>query len=51
MRAMAELGSEPQKAAGVSRVMNRESTRLGPTRAEVIDVGLRYTPEHGYAAA
>lgn len=49
MRAMAELGPEPQKAAGVSRVMNRESTRLGPTRAEVIDVG--YTPEHGYAAA
>ncbi len=50
MRAMAELGSEPQKAADVARVMGRESTQVGPTRAELIDMGLLYTPEHGYAA-
>lgn len=50
MRAMAELGPEPQKAADVARVMKRESTQLGPTRAELIDMGLLYTPEHGYAA-
>jgi hypothetical protein len=30
--------------------MGRESTQLGPTRAELIDMGLLYTPEHGYAA-
>jgi hypothetical protein len=50
MRAMAELGPEPQKAADVARVMGRESSQLGPTRAELIDMGLLYTPEHGYAA-
>ncbi|MBS0022678.1 ATP-binding protein [Microbacterium paraoxydans] len=50
MRAMAELGPEPQKASEVARVMGRESTQLGPTRAELIDMGLLYTPEHGFAA-
>lgn len=50
MRAMAELGPEAQKASEVARVMSRESTQLGPTRAELIDMGLLYTPEHGYAA-
>jgi predicted transcriptional regulator len=47
---MAQLGSEPQKAADVARVMGRESTQVAPTRAELIDMGLLYTPEHGYAA-
>ncbi|MCM3659094.1 ATP-binding protein [Agromyces mediolanus] len=50
LRAMAELGPEPQKAGDVARVMHRESTQVGPTRAELIDLGLLYTPEHGYAA-
>ena len=50
MRAMAELGPDAQKAADVARIMGRESTQLGPTRAELIDMGLLYTPEHGYAA-
>ncbi len=50
MRAMAELGPEPQKASDVARVMKRDSTQLGPTRAELIDMGLLYTPDHGYAA-
>lgn len=50
MRAMAELGPEAQKASDVAKVMGRESTQLGPTRAELIDMGLLYTPEHGYAA-
>lgn len=50
LRAMAELGPEPQKASDVARVLRRESTQVGPTRAELIDMGLLYTPEHGYAA-
>lgn len=50
MRAMAELGPEPQKASEVARVMGRNSTQLGPTRAKLINMGLLYTPEHGYAA-
>ena len=40
LRAMAELGSEPQKASDVAAVLGRESTQLGPTRAELIDMGL-----------
>ena len=50
LRAMAELGPEPQKASDVARMLGRESTQVGPTRAELIDMGLLYTPEHGYAA-
>lgn len=50
LRAMAELGPTAQKASDVARILERESTQLGPTRAELIDMGLLYTPEHGYAA-
>jgi hypothetical protein len=50
MRAMAQLGPEPQKAADVARLLGRDSTQVGPTRAELIEMGLLYTPEHGYAA-
>lgn len=50
LRAMAQLGPEAQKAADVAEVMGRTSTNLGPTRAELINMGLLYTPQHGYAA-
>jgi hypothetical protein len=50
MRAMAQLGPDAQKASEVARVMGRDSTQVGPTRAELIEMGLLYTPEHGYAA-
>lgn len=50
LRAMAQLGPQPQKAADVADIMGRQSTNLGPTRAELINMGLLYTPEHGYAA-
>ncbi len=50
LRAMAELGPAAQKAADVAEVMSRASTNLGPTRAELINMGLLYTPQHGYAA-
>ena len=50
LRAMAELGSDPQKAADVAQVINRTSPQVAPTRAELISMGLLYTPEHGYAA-
>lgn len=50
LRAMAELGPEAQKASDVAAVINRKSTQMGPTRAQLINMGLLYTPEHGYAA-
>lgn len=49
LRAMAELGSGPQKASDVAEVMGRTSQNQAPTRAELIAMGLLYTPEHGYA--
>ena len=49
MRAMAQLGPDSQKAADVAAVMGRESTQLAPTRSELINMGLLYTPAHGYA--
>ncbi|WP_456697611.1 ATP-binding protein [Aeromicrobium sp. P5_D10] len=50
LRAMAELGPDAQKAQDVAAVIGRKSTQMGPTRAQLINMGLLYTPEHGYAA-
>ena len=50
MRAMAELGPEPQKAFDVAALMGRESSQVAPIRSQLIDMGLLYTPQHGYAA-
>lgn len=50
LRAMAELGPDPQLAGDVAAVLGRKSTSLGPTRARLIEKGLLWTPAHGYAA-
>lgn len=50
LRAMAELGPQPQRAADVARVMTRTSEQLGPTRSRLVDKGLLFTPGHGLAA-
>lgn len=50
LRAMAELGPAPQKAADVAAQLNRTSSQIAPVRAELINMGLLFTPEHGYAA-
>ncbi len=50
MRAMAELGPEPQQAKDVAALLDRTSEQLGPTRSRLIDKGLLYTPGHGLAA-
>ena len=50
MRAMAELGAEPQAAKDVAKLMGRRSEQLGPTRSRLIEKGLLYTPSHGLAA-
>lgn len=50
LRAMAELGPDAQKASDVAEMMGRTSENLAPTRAELINIGLLYTPQHGYAA-
>ena len=50
LRAMAELGAQPQKASDVARSLGRTSDQLGPTRSRLIDKGLLYTPGYGLAA-
>ena len=50
LRAMAELGPEPQLAGAVAKLLNRTSQQCGPTRSKLVEKGLLYTPEHGYAA-
>ncbi len=50
MRAMAELGAEPQPAKDVAQLMGRRSEQLGPTRSRLIEKGLLFTPAHGLAA-
>ena len=50
LRAMAELGPEPQSAADVASQLRRTSQQCGPTRSQLIEKGLLYTPSHGYAA-
>jgi len=50
LRAMAQLGPEPQRASDVAHLMGRTSPQTAPTRAELINMGLLFTPEHGYAS-
>lgn len=50
LRAMAELGPEPHSAADVAALLGRTSQQCGPTRSQLIEKGLLFTPSHGYAA-
>jgi AAA ATPase domain len=50
LRAMAELGPEPQRAKDVAALLGRTSEQLAPTRARLIEKGLLYTPGRGLAA-
>lgn len=50
LRAMAELGPSAQAAGDVASLLDRTSQQCGPTRARLIDKGLLYTPNFGYAA-
>ena len=50
LRAMAELGPDPQQARDVAAVLGRTSQQLGPTRARLMEKGLLYTPGYGLAA-
>ncbi|MCX6406295.1 MAG: AAA family ATPase [Propionibacteriales bacterium] len=49
LRAMADLGPGPQRSADIAERMGRTSPQVAPTRAELISMGLLYTPEHGLA--
>jgi hypothetical protein len=50
LRAMAELGPEPQRTKDVAALLGRTSEQLGPIRSRLIEKGLLYTPGRGLAA-
>jgi hypothetical protein len=50
LRAMAELGPDPHLAGDVAVLLNRTSQQCGPTRSTLVEKGLLYTPQHGFAA-
>lgn len=50
LRAMAELGPDAQLARDVAELLERSSTQCGPIRKQLIDKGLLYATDHGYAA-
>lgn len=49
LRAMAELGPGKQKAQDVATMLGKQSNQVAPFRSELINMGLLYTPDHGYA--
>lgn len=50
LRAMAELGGEPQGTSTVADQMGRPVQRVAETRARLIDKGLLYAPKRGLTA-
>lgn len=49
LRAMAELGPGKQKAQDVAALLGKQSPQVAPFRSELVNMGLLYTPDHGYA--
>ena len=47
LRAMAELGPGPHRSGDIADQLQREVTRLGPTRGQLIAKGMIWSPSHG----
>ena len=50
LRAIAELGSGPQKMGDVADIMKLKIASLSPRRAQLIHKGMIYSPQHGEVA-
>ena len=50
MRALASLGSEPQRTSDVATSMGRKANSVAPMRDNLIKKGMLYAPEHGMIA-
>jgi hypothetical protein len=50
LRALAELGGEPQRASAVAEQLGRPVSRVAETRARLIDKGLLFAPKRGLTA-
>ncbi|OGR68863.1 MAG: AAA family ATPase [Elusimicrobia bacterium GWC2_61_19] len=47
LRAMAHLGSGPQRSGDIAEVLGVKMNSLGPTRGNLINKGMIYSPEYG----
>ncbi len=50
LRAMAELGPGPHRSGGIADVLGKAVTSVAPTRAQLIEKGMIYSPAHGDTA-
>lgn len=50
LRAMAELGTDPQRSADIAEVLGKNISSLGPVRDKLIKKGMIYSPNHGEMA-
>jgi hypothetical protein len=50
LRAMAELGAGPHRSGDIASELGREVTSLGPTRSQLIEKGMIWSPSHGDTA-
>ena len=50
LRAMAELGTGPHRSGSVAKVLRRRANSLGPTRSQLINKGMVWSPSHGDTA-
>ena len=50
LRAMAEMGPGPHRSGDIALALQRKVTSLGPTRAQLIDKGMVWSPGHGDTA-
>jgi hypothetical protein len=50
LRAMAELGPGPHRSGDIADVLARKVNSLGPTRSQLINKGMVWSPNHGDTA-
>lgn len=50
LRAMSELGAGPHRSGDIAKVLGREVNSLAPTRNQLINKGMIWSPSHGDTA-
>ena len=50
LRAMATLGPGPHRSGGIAQTLGRRVTSLAPTRSQLINEGMVWSPRHGDTA-
>ncbi len=50
LRAMADLGAGPHRSGDIAERLGRKVTALGPTRGQLINKGMIWSPSHGDTA-